>query len=92
MEDVRTDREILLELEKTVRAINTAFLKDENGEIDYAAHRVFHRAENISEEDNRKKRSKIIADVTTWAVIGLITVILSQVLNLGPQINSLIGK
>ena len=61
--------------------IESAFILNEVGEVDYDGHRIFHRKQFDNEKDFKRSRNKIIVDVITWVSIGLITIIGSAVLH-----------
>lgn len=72
-----------------IRALKGAFDKDESGDPDYVGHRMFHRSRVESNIDGRKRRTEILANVGSWAVIGVISILISQYL---PKILEVLAK
>ena len=63
------------DLKELTQKVEAAFIKDEDGEPDYSGHRIYHRKVNNSEAQFQLSKSKVIKDVTSWAIIGILTVI-----------------
>lgn len=64
-------REILEKLSN----IESAFPKDELGNPDFAGHRRVHKDQISAQENFEASRRKIIGNITSWAAIGLLTVL-----------------
>ena len=79
-------------LEEEVRHIKSAFIRNEYGETDYAGHRVFHREITKDEEDHKKRKSDVKTNILTWLVGAIITVLLTNIFQLNPEVLSIIGK
>lgn len=73
-EEIR-DKAALKELQDKLRNIDAAFPKDELGNPDYSAHRRFHKDQTSAQENFEASRRKIIANITSWAAIGILTVL-----------------
>jgi hypothetical protein len=58
-----------------VHNVESSFIRNEQGEIGYAEHRLEHKRLDEKLRDTLKAREKLISTVTTWAVIGLLTII-----------------
>lgn len=75
MTEETSDKAALRELQDKVRDIDAAFPKDELGNPDYSAHRKFHKDQTSAQENFEASRRKIISNITSWAAIGIITVL-----------------
>ena len=64
-------REIL----ERIHNLESAFPKDELGNPDFSGHRKFHKDQASAKENFEASRRKIIANITSWAAIGLLTVL-----------------
>lgn len=84
--------EMLERLEMEIKKINSGFPKDEYGEPDYFAHRMFHKNRNMEVEENKRTKSEVITNVWTWAVIGLITLFASAFIQNFPKILEILAK
>jgi hypothetical protein len=75
------DSQKLIALESTVgdlkKSLESAFPKDEDGNIDYTGHRTFHRKESDSEKRSLESLTEFKRNIITWAIIGLITLVAS---------------
>lgn len=92
MSEIQTDRQILEEIQDCVKDIRSAFLKNDDGDPDYAGHRHYHKVKVEEAKEVKTKKDKITSDLLTWAIIGLITLILSELIRSGPGILSFLGK
>ncbi len=70
-EDTEEQRKILLRLHD----LEAAFPKDESGNPDYGSHKIYHRDQVSAQVNFEASRRKIIANITSWAAIGLLTVL-----------------
>lgn len=70
-EDTEEQRKILLRLHD----LEAAFPKDESGNPDYGSHKIYHRDQVSAQINFEASRRKIIANITSWAAIGLLTVL-----------------
>ena len=72
-------KEELAELRRDLTDLRTrvesAFLRDEQGTPDYSGHKSTHKAVALKEEELKRTKATIIKNITTWAVIGVLTVI-----------------
>ena len=75
LEDNELLHEIHRELKNLTAKVESAFIKDEEGNPDYAGHRIYHRNKEHEKEDLAKSRHRILSDVTTWLIIGVLTVL-----------------
>lgn len=57
-----------------IKVIQSAFDTDEKGNPDYEQHKKDHG----KEKETRENRSRILSDVSSWAVIGIVTLMLSH--------------
>jgi len=73
-----SDRELIEQIQREVKDIKSAFVKDSSGETDYAEHRMFHKHVQDTAEGNKNKKDKIFSNVITWAVIGGLTIIVNH--------------
>ena len=87
-----TDRELLEKIHSEIKAINSAFAKNEDGEPDYQAHRLVHRKQVEQLELDKQKSREIYTNVITWAVIGLISLVLTIVFQNWPLLPLILGK
>ena len=55
--------------------IESAFTRDEYGKLDLTGHRHYHKKQTEVEAEFSKTKNKIIRDVITWAVLGMLSVI-----------------
>lgn len=73
------DKEALQEevqaLKNRVQKLETAFIKDEDSELDYAGHKAFHRKQIADEAGYNASKSKILVDILSWVFIGILTII-----------------
>lgn len=84
--------DIIQELVQDVRDIKSAFPKDEDGEPDYAGHKVFHKDQVSLEEEAKRRKKTLLSNIFTWLAIGICTLILSK-LQIDPELIKLIlGK
>lgn len=78
-------KELYQELAREVRALSqkleSAFPKDDEGEPDYAAHRIFHKKQAIEEDEYRASKSKVVTQIISWLLIGIFTIIASSLFN-----------
>lgn len=68
-------RNILLRLHD----LEAAFPKDESGNPDYGSHKIFHKEQVSAQVNFEASRRRIIANIFSWAAIGVLTVIGSAV-------------
>lgn len=73
------EREKLAQLRRDLTDLETrvesAFLRDEQGIPDYSGHRLIHKEQVVKAEDIKRARASIVKNITTWAIIGALTVI-----------------
>jgi hypothetical protein len=86
MSDKEDINQILERHDIDIKSIKAAFHKDEQGDPDYISHRMFHRAQAEDDYETRNRKSEIMANIVTWAVIGLITLLASNFLQYLPKI------
>lgn len=67
--------EIHRELKTLTTKLESAFVKDDDGEPDYAGHRFYHKKQNESDAEYSKHRAKILREIITWIAIGILSVI-----------------
>lgn len=60
--------------EKEIECIKSSFVPDDEGNPDYESHKKDHEERSKI----RETRSQILSDVSSWAVIGIITLMLSH--------------
>jgi hypothetical protein len=87
-----SDRELLEKIDTNVNSIMGAFPKGNDGRPDYLGHVIYHRMRKDEQEDNRKSKSQVKSNIVSWAVIGIITAIISYVLNNPGIIIGYLGK
>lgn len=87
-----TDKERIDKLEADIKALTSAFLKDDDGSPDFIGHRIFHKTVEEEAEDNRRKKADVATNITTWAVTGLITVLITLLAQNWPALSALIVK
>lgn len=58
-----------------VHMFESAFTKDEHGDLELAEHRTYHKEESKKIVDKKEANAKLLSSVLSWAVIGLLTVI-----------------
>lgn len=81
-----TDRELLESLIKDVKALQTAFNRDEDGSPDYSEHKLFHKTQHNKTADIRDRNNKVFSNIVTWVVIGGLTLIINHLLPLFNQV------
>jgi hypothetical protein len=78
-------KDILVEVRAELKQINqkleSAFLKDDNDEIDYQGHRQYHKNETDNAKRFRDQKAAIVKNILTWASIGLVTILTSSLAN-----------
>ena len=67
--------EIHRELKTLTTKVESAFVKDDDGEPDYAGHRFYHKKQNESDAEYSKHRAKIFREIVTWIAIGILSVV-----------------
>ena len=67
--------EIHRELKTLTQKVESAFVKDEDGEVDYVGHKVYHKKQLDSEAEYSKHRARVLREVVTWIVIGVLSVL-----------------
>lgn len=87
-----TDRELLESLVEDVRALQTAFNKDEDGAIAYTEHKLFHKTQHNKVADIRDRNNKLFSNIVTWVIIGGLTLIINNLLPLFNQVLASGGK
>lgn len=76
MSEDKTVEERLRDTLKRVSDLESAFPKDEeSGHPDYSSHKKYHRDQISAQENFETSRRKIIANITSWAAIGILTVL-----------------
>lgn len=63
------------EMLERIHHLESSLPKDELGNPDYSGHRKFHKDQASAQENFEASRRKIIANITSWAAIGLLTVL-----------------
>jgi hypothetical protein len=86
------DRELIESMQREIKDIKSAFVKDNSGETDYAEHRIFHKHIQDQAEGNKNKKDKIFSNVITWAVIGGLTILINHFLPVLMQVMAAGGK
>ncbi len=87
-----TDKERIDKLEQDVKALTSAFLKEEDGSPDFPGHRLYHRRRDEEEKDSKKKRSDVTTNLITWAVAGILTLVFTLMAHNWSALAPLIGK
>lgn len=67
--------EIHRELKHLTSRVESAFVKDEDGNPDYTGHRLYHRKQDLEQEAMQKSRNKVLSDIATWLIIGFLTIV-----------------
>lgn len=67
--------EIIQELKALNQKLESAFPKDDDGEPDYASHRLFHKKQSQDEAEYKASKAKVIRDISSWLIIGILTII-----------------
>lgn len=67
--------EIHRELKTLTQKVESAFVKDDDGEVDYSGHKQYHKKQNESEAEYSKHRARVLREVVTWIVIGILSVV-----------------
>lgn len=75
MEDNELLHEIHRELKHLTSKVESAFVKDEDGNPDYSGHRLYHRRKDLEHETLQKSKNKVLSDVATWLLIGFLTIV-----------------
>lgn len=81
-------RDIHRQLKDLTEKVESAFLKDEYGEVDYVGHRIQHRKQADSEKEYKASRNAIIKNIISWLIIGVLTIIGTSITQLylsGPK-------
>lgn len=80
-------------VEELKKSLESAFPKDEDGNVDYSGHRAFHRREKDAEKRSIDSLADFKKNIITWAVIGLITLVVSALgRNYLDPLLTLVGK
>jgi hypothetical protein len=73
------DTELLHETANGLKALTqkmeSAFLKDEDGNVDYAGHKLTHKQQKETQKEYEKSRALIFRNIITWLAIGALTII-----------------
>lgn len=88
----RTDRELLEDLVRDVRALQAAFIRDDDGSPDYSEHKQFHKIQHDQAGAIKARNSKVISNVITWIIIGILTLLVNHFLPLFTQVLAVGGK
>lgn len=67
--------EIHRELQTLTQKVESAFVKDEDGEPDYIGHKLFHKKQNDSADEYSRHRAKILREIVTWVAIGILSIV-----------------
>lgn len=67
--------EIHRELKHLTQRVESAFVKDEDGVPDYTGHRNFHKKVSVEEQLYNQNKSKVVRDIVTWCIIGIVSII-----------------
>jgi len=67
--------EIHRELKTLTQKVESAFVKDDDGMPDFAGHRSFHKRVSTEERLFKQNRTKVLRDLATWAIIGVLSII-----------------
>lgn len=67
--------EIHRELKTLTQKVESAFVKDDDGEPDYAGHKMYHKKQQDDDEEYAKHRARLLREVLTWIVIGVLSVV-----------------
>lgn len=65
------------ELKLFKQQVESAFPRDENGEVDYQAHKQFHKEEIEAANSYKSSKNQVTAHIVGWAIVGLLSVSLS---------------
>jgi hypothetical protein len=71
--------EIRTELTSFKKEVNSAFIKDEEGNIDYHGHRLFHRKEKESEKVGKEFQVGFAKKAFEWAGIAALGFVATSV-------------
>ena len=79
-EDLRLFRQEMIDkLEDLEDKLESAFPKDDEGEVDYAHHKHYHKQLIRSRKEFEQSRNSFIKTITAWATIGLVTIMGSSI-------------
>lgn len=67
--------EIHRELKTLTQKVESAFVKDDDGMPDFVGHRSFHKRVSTEEQLFKQNRAKVLRDIATWAIIGIVSII-----------------
>lgn len=67
--------EIHRELKTLTQKVESAFVKDDDGMPDFVGHRSFHKRVSTEEQLFKQNRAKVLRDIATWAIIGVLSII-----------------
>ena len=67
--------EVLGELKSINHKLESAFPRDDDGEPDYASHKIFHKKQVEDEKQYKESRAKVIRDIASWITIGILTMV-----------------
>lgn len=87
-----TDRELLEKIDANVNSIMGAFPRGDDGRPDYIGHVIYHRNKKEEQDDNRQNKLDIKSNLRSWAIIGVVTAIISYLLNNPGIIIGYLGK
>lgn len=69
--------DVLREIRSLRKDVDSAFLRDESGDVDYVGHRMFHKTEQVNEKNTRQSIADFKKNIYTWIAIGILTIISS---------------
>lgn len=87
-----TDRELLESLVRDIKAMQAAFIKDDDGSPDYSEHKLFHKTQHDQVGAIKARNSRVFSNVITWAIIGALTLAINHLLPLLNQVLAAGGK
>lgn len=73
--------EVHRELKILTEKVESAFEKDDDGKPDFAGHRLFHKRMSQEEALLKQNKSKILRDLVTWAIMGILAIIGGSIVN-----------
>lgn len=68
-------KEIHRELKELSAKLDSAFIKDESGDPDFAGHRMYHKKKQQEEKIYKEQRAILKRNILAWAIIGILTIV-----------------
>lgn len=90
--EIKELRDMVEDHADRLKALESAFPKDSDGEVGYYTHRVYHRDILTYAEESKKRKSEALYEILRWAGIAALASIASIVFQNYPTILAILTK